>query len=155
MYYTISAVNNKGAHQTVWMCRLNCAFVVRMWHRTNFLMKWLVFFFVEWIDLRTPVINKPFIKKFATVNKSTKIKQNRITSMFSLWRCVSVCSQTAKIDHNYWTIRSILKKQMHTHWCLWYLVQGIVKCHLPLVEALPRSIKKRKEMKLAQTLTFW
>ena len=61
-------------------------FVVRIWHRTNFLMKWLVVF-VEWFDTRTPIINKSFIKKFATVNKSTKIKciaaihQNKITSM--------------------------------------------------------------------------
>ena len=68
MYYTISAVNNKGAHQTVWMRRLICAFAVRIWHRTNVLMKWLVF------DMRTPIINKPLIKKFAIFNKSTKIK---------------------------------------------------------------------------------
>ena len=45
--------------------------------------------------MRTPIINKPFIKKFATVNKSTKIKriavihQNRITS--TLCRLYSVC----------------------------------------------------------------
>ena len=31
-------------------------------------MKWFVF------DMRTPIINKPFIKKFATVSESTKIK---------------------------------------------------------------------------------
>ena len=31
-------------------------------------MKWLVF------DMRTPIFNKPFTKKFATVSKSTKIK---------------------------------------------------------------------------------
>ena len=68
MYYTTSAVNNKGAQQTVWMRRLICAFIVRTWHRTNFLMKWLV------LDMQTPIINKHFIKNFATVNKSTKIK---------------------------------------------------------------------------------
>ena len=44
MYYIISAVNNKDAHQTVLMRRLVCALVVRIWHRINFLMKWLVFF---------------------------------------------------------------------------------------------------------------
>ena len=68
MYYTISAMNNKGAHQTVWMRRLICVFAVRIWDMKDFLMKWLVF------DMRTPIINKPFIQKFATVNKSTKIK---------------------------------------------------------------------------------
>ena len=51
---------------------------------------------------------------------------------------LSVCSQLAKIDHNYWIIRSISKSKC-VHIGVWYLVQGIVKCHLPLVEALPRS----------------
>ena len=33
----------------------------------------------------------------------------------SLWSCVSICSQLAKIDHTYWIIRSILKnKCIHT-----------------------------------------
>ena len=31
MYYTVQAANNKGADQTVQMCRLIHAFVVRTW----------------------------------------------------------------------------------------------------------------------------
>ena len=40
-YYTILAANNKVADQTMQMCRLICAFVVRIWHKTDFLMIWL------------------------------------------------------------------------------------------------------------------
>ena len=36
-YYTIYAGNNKGADLTAWMCRLICAFVVRIWHKQVFL----------------------------------------------------------------------------------------------------------------------
>ena len=39
--YTIKAANNKGADQTAWVRRLICAFVVRIWHETGFLMTWL------------------------------------------------------------------------------------------------------------------
>ena len=35
-YYTIQAVNNKGADQTARMRRLICAFVVRIWHKQVF-----------------------------------------------------------------------------------------------------------------------
>ena len=35
-YYTIQAVNNKGADQTAQMHRLICAFVVRIWHEQVF-----------------------------------------------------------------------------------------------------------------------
>ena len=37
-------MNNKGADQTAWMRRLICAFVVRIWHKTHFLMAWLNFY---------------------------------------------------------------------------------------------------------------
>ena len=43
MYYTILTASNKGADQTVWMRRLICAFVVRIWHKTGFLMIWLTY----------------------------------------------------------------------------------------------------------------
>ena len=33
---TIQAANNKGADQTARMCRLNCACVVRIWHKQVF-----------------------------------------------------------------------------------------------------------------------
>ena len=36
-YYTIQAVSNKGADQTVRMRRLICVFVVRIWHKLVFL----------------------------------------------------------------------------------------------------------------------
>ena len=35
-YYTIQAVNNKGADQTAQMHRLISAFVVRIWHKQVF-----------------------------------------------------------------------------------------------------------------------
>ena len=35
------AANNKGTDQTAWMHRLICAFVVRIWHKSGFLMMWL------------------------------------------------------------------------------------------------------------------
>ena len=41
-YYSIFAVNNKGADQTARMRMLICAFVVRIWHKTSFLMMWLI-----------------------------------------------------------------------------------------------------------------
>ena len=44
MCITILAVNNKGADQTAWMRRLICVFVVRIWHKTGFLMTWLLLF---------------------------------------------------------------------------------------------------------------
>ena len=31
-----------GSKQQGWMCRLICAFVVRIWHKTHFLMAWLI-----------------------------------------------------------------------------------------------------------------
>ena len=33
---------NKGANQTAGMRRLICGFVVRIWHKTGFLMTWLI-----------------------------------------------------------------------------------------------------------------
>ena len=41
-YHSVLAANNKGADQTVQMRRLICAFVVRIWHKTHFLMAWLI-----------------------------------------------------------------------------------------------------------------
>ena len=41
-YDTIYAVNNSGADQTARMRRLICAFIVRIWHKTGFLMTWLI-----------------------------------------------------------------------------------------------------------------
>ena len=38
MYYSIQAANNKGADQTARMRRLICAFVVRIWHKSGFLI---------------------------------------------------------------------------------------------------------------------
>ena len=35
-YYTILVANNKGADQTVQMCRLSCTFVVRIWQKQVF-----------------------------------------------------------------------------------------------------------------------
>ena len=37
-------MNNKGADQTARMRRLICTFVVRVWHKTHFLMAQLIFF---------------------------------------------------------------------------------------------------------------
>ena len=48
MYYIIEETNRKGTDQTVWMCRLICAYVVRMWQKSvyswcgSFIM-WLIF----------------------------------------------------------------------------------------------------------------
>ena len=63
--------------------------------------------------MRTPIINKPLLKKFATVNKSTKIKhiaaihQNRITSTLCRPTCtlerhdvIHVTSSTLKMATN-------------------------------------------------------
>ena len=47
MCCTIKAANNKGTDQTVRMRRLICAFVVRKWHKTGFLMMWLIFFIMK------------------------------------------------------------------------------------------------------------
>ena len=44
-HHSVLAANNKGADQTARMRRLICAFVVRIWHKTHFLMAWLIFFF--------------------------------------------------------------------------------------------------------------
>ena len=41
-YYSVLAANNKGADQTTRMHRLICTFVVRIWHKTHFLMAWLI-----------------------------------------------------------------------------------------------------------------
>ena len=37
-------MNNKGADETARMRRLICAFVVRIWHKTCFLMAWLIYY---------------------------------------------------------------------------------------------------------------
>ena len=44
MYFTIQAANNKGVDETARMRRLICTFVVRIWHKTGFLMTWPILF---------------------------------------------------------------------------------------------------------------
>ena len=41
-YYSIQAANNKGADQTVPMCRLICVFVVCILNKAGFLIMWLI-----------------------------------------------------------------------------------------------------------------
>ena len=42
MYYTFLEANNKDAGQTAGMHRLICIFFGRIWHKTCFLMAWLI-----------------------------------------------------------------------------------------------------------------
>ena len=42
-YHSDLAANNKGTDQTARMRRLICAFVVCIWHKTHFLMAWLIY----------------------------------------------------------------------------------------------------------------
>ena len=48
MHYTIYAATNKGADQTAQMHRLICGFVVRIWHKADFLMMWLKYYDPRW-----------------------------------------------------------------------------------------------------------
>ena len=53
------AANNKGADQTMQMRRLICAFVVRIWHKTCFLMTWLNEVFLS-VCMQTSIVKSSF-----------------------------------------------------------------------------------------------
>ena len=58
---------NKGADQTAPMRRLICAFVVRIWHKTHFLMAWLKYILQDKSSARSTFM--PWSSKNFTTNK--------------------------------------------------------------------------------------
>ena len=70
-YYTVQAVNNKGADQTARMHRLICTFVVRIWHKQVFSWRgsylrdiWDIS--LEWIVPRLLSFNRWNVQVFCT-----------------------------------------------------------------------------------------
>ena len=83
LYYLSS--EQQVAHQTAWMRRLTCTFVVRIWHKTHFLMAWLICirkYTVPWILISCKKKKRmwPQNKEHVTIKWFTEYKLAAIKS---------------------------------------------------------------------------
>ena len=80
-------MNNSGTVQTAGMCRLIGSFVVRIWHKTGFIMVWLIFssqYFVSlYIDLTSLAFIPSCTKTLVNTYKPVVISNNHVVETAS------------------------------------------------------------------------
>ena len=106
-------MNNKDADQTTRMRRLICAFVVRIWHKTRFLMAWLTYISSEYDWVVRALIYKLLINEivywqyciYHKISSGSELMSNK-----SNWKGVCCIVNTSRfylvvVFHHHWSSR--------------------------------------------------